>query len=255
MRLEGNAFAQIEPYVLAEKIDFVNINQFIEVMKTRFGKVNLVGTAKHELYRLYQTNKDLEIFLNSFLWLSKKAKIDDFQALDMLYEKLSNEFKDRLVIVRKEENLNNLIPLLCNIDANMKKISKQFQLHVKPNASNFPTTKPPFKSYNSASTKLSTTVGVAVVFPAPSTATGTYPGPKNMSNRIRQGLISQEEKDRRNNLGFCRYCDKPGYIAIDHKNPALLATNRQAAGAFTDNLMALIPYKPLPVEEKETFLG
>ena len=88
---------------------------------------------------------DIEVFLNIFLQLSKKAKIDDSQAVDMLYMKLSNEFKNRLVIVKKIENLNNLILLLCNIDANMKKISKQSQLRVKPNVSNFPTIKLPFK--------------------------------------------------------------------------------------------------------------
>ena len=63
-------------------------------MKTCFGKVNPVDMTKHKLYQLYQTNKDLDLFLNTFLWLSKKAKIDDSQALDILYKKLSDEFKD-----------------------------------------------------------------------------------------------------------------------------------------------------------------
>ena len=248
-------FGQIKPYVLAKNTDFKNINQFVKVLKTRFGEFDPVGTAKHELYRLYQTDKDLEVFLNTFLRLSKKVKIDDFQALDMLYEKLSDEFEDWLVTVRKVENLNNLILLFCDMDANMKKISKQSQLRVKPNASHFPATKPSFKSYNSVLTKPSTIVGVAVVFPAPSIATKSHPGPMDMSNVIRQRPISQEEKDRCNNLGLCRYCDEPGHIAIDHRNPALLATKRQAAGAFTGNSMALVPYKPLPVEEKKMSLG
>ena len=195
------------------------------------------------------------MFLNTFLRLSKKAKIDDFQALNMLYEKLSDEFKDRLVTVRKAKNLNDLILLLRDMDANIKKISKQSQLCVKPNASNFSATKLLFKSYNSAPTKPFTAVEVAVVSPSPSTATGTYPGPMNVSNVIRQGQISQEEKDGRNNLGLCYYCGKLGHIAIDHRNLTLLATKKQAAGAFTGNLMALVPYKSLPVEEKETSLG
>ena len=113
-----------------------------------------MSTAKHKLYWLYQTNKYLEVFLNTFLQLLKKVKIDGFQALDMLYKKLSDEFKNRLVTVRKAENHNNLILLLRDMDANMKKISKQSQLCIKPNASNFPAIKPPFKSYNSARTKL-----------------------------------------------------------------------------------------------------
>ena len=115
---------QIEAYVSAKNIDFDNINQFVEVFKTCFGKVNVVGIAKHELYRLYQTNKNLQLFLNTFLRLSKKAKIDDSQVLDMLYKKLSNKFKNRLVTVKKIENLNNLILLFRDIDINMKKISK-----------------------------------------------------------------------------------------------------------------------------------
>ena len=83
-----------------------------------------MSMAKQELYRLYQTNKDLEVFLNTFLQLSKKAKIDDSQALDMLYKKLSNEFKVWLFTVSKVENFNDLILMLHDMNANMKKISK-----------------------------------------------------------------------------------------------------------------------------------
>ena len=72
---------------------------------------------------------------------------------------------------------------------------------------------------------------------------------------IRQGRISQEKKERRNSLGLCRYCGKPGHIVIDHKNSVLLATKRQVAGVFTGNSIAFVPYKPLPVEEKKTSLG
>ena len=186
--------------------------------------------------------------------LSKKVKINDSQVLDLLYEKLSDKFKNRLITIKKAENFNDLILLFRNIDANMKNISKQFQLCVKPNTSNFPATKPPFKSYNSASTKPSTAVRVAVVFPVPSIATKTYLDPIDMSNVIRREPILQEEKDRCNNLGLCRYYDKLGYIAIDYKNLVFLATKRQVAGAFIDNFMALVPYKPLFVEEKERSL-
>ena len=44
----------------------------------------------------------------------------------MLYKKLSNEFKNLIVItIKKTKNFNDLILLLCDIDAKMKKISKQ----------------------------------------------------------------------------------------------------------------------------------
>ena len=192
MHLKRDAFAQIEPYVSTKNINFEIINQFVEVLKTRFGEVNTVGIAKHKLYQLYQINKNLKIFLNTFLQLSKRAKINDSQALDMLYEQLSDEFKDRLIIIRKTKNLNNLILLLRDIDANRKKISKQFQLHVKSNVFNFLATKPPFKSYNSAPIKPSTVVKIVVVSSVLSITTRTHPGSVDVSNMIKQRPILQE---------------------------------------------------------------
>lgn len=155
------------------------------------------------------------MFLNTFLRISKKAKIDNFQVLDILYKKLSDKFKNQLVTVKKVENLNNLILLLRNIDANIKKISKQSQLRAKPNASNFSTIKPPFKSYNSAFTKLSIAIRVVVTSPVLSITTRTYPSPMDMSNVIKKRLILQEEKDRCNSLGLYYYSDKSKHIAID----------------------------------------
>ena len=195
------------------------------------------------------------MFLNTFLQLSKKAKIDNSQALNILYEKLSDEFKDWLVTIKKAENLNDLILLLRNIDTNIKKISKQSQLRVKPNVSNFPTIKPLFMLYNSAFTKLSTVIGVTVVFSVPSIATGTHSGPIDISNMIRQGPILQNKKDRCNSLGLCYYCDQSRHIVMDHKNRALLATKKQAKSALMGNSMALVLYKPLSMEEKEMSLG
>lgn len=168
---------------------------------------------------------------------------------------MSDKFKDWLVTVKKTENLNYLILSLCYINANMKKICKQSELYVKPNISSISAIKPLFKLYNSAPTKFSTTVGVAVFSPISNNITGTHPGSLDMSNVIRQRPISQEEKDKRNNLGLCYYCKEPGHIAIDHTNPTLLATKKQATGTLTGNLIALVLYKPLFVEEKEIFLG
>ena len=94
-----------------------------ELLEIRFGDVDPVGTAKHELYRLYQAKKDLEVFLNTFLVLAKKAKIDEQQTLNLLYEKLSNEFKNLLVTKKKQTNLNDLIKKLRSMDASMKIIN------------------------------------------------------------------------------------------------------------------------------------
>lgn len=146
-----------------------------------------------------------------------------------------------MITVKKAKNLNDLILLLRDMDSNMKNISNQFELLAKPNALNFSTTKSPFKSYNSAPIKPYSAVKIAVAFLILSTTTGTHSNSMDVFNVIRRGLILQKEKDRRNSLRLYRYCGELGYIAIDHRNPVLLATKRQATSVLKKNLMALVP--------------
>ena len=94
-----------------------------DLLEARFGEIDPVGTAKHEIYRLYQANKDLEVFLNTFLVLAKKAKLDDNQTLDLLYKKLSDKFKSLLVTKKRQTNLADLIKKLRSMDASMKVIN------------------------------------------------------------------------------------------------------------------------------------
>lgn len=158
-------------------------------MKTCFGKVNPVYTAKHKLYQLHKTNKDLEVFLNTFWQLSIKPKIDTSQVLNILYKKLSNEFKNRLITVKKAKYFSDLILLLHNIDVNMKKISKQFQIYVKPNAFYIYAIKPLFQSYNLGLTKFSIAIAVTVFFSVSIIALGNNLGPIDLSIVIKQRLI------------------------------------------------------------------
>ena len=123
-------------------IDLLNIAVLKELLETWFGKVNLVGTAKHKLYRLYQANKDLKVFLNIFLMLFQKAKLEKPQILDLLYEKRSDKFKNFLVTKKKQINLTDLIKKLRSIDASLKIINQQEQSTSNANIVN--TTKPTY---------------------------------------------------------------------------------------------------------------
>ena len=67
------------------------------------------------------------MFLNTFSVLVKKAKLDDSHTLDLLYEKLSDEFKNLLVTKKKQTNLDDLIKKLCSMDASIKIINQQKQ--------------------------------------------------------------------------------------------------------------------------------
>lgn len=69
-------------------------------------------------------------------------------------------------------------------------------------------------------------MGVIVTSSTPNIATGTHQGHMIVSITSRQGPISRKEKNRRNCLGLCRYCDKPGHITIDHKDLLLFVSKR-----------------------------
>lgn len=60
----------------------------------------------------------------------------------MPYKKLSNESKNWLVNLKKTKDNNNLILLLNNINANIKKIGKHSQTCMKFNAYNVYAIKP-----------------------------------------------------------------------------------------------------------------
>ena len=111
-RLEGDAFLQVEPLVSRFGIDLIDVAALEDLLETQFGEVDPVATAKHEMYRLYQANKDLEVFFNTFLVLAKKAKFDEQQTLDLLYEKLSDKFKNLLVTKKRQTNLDDRIKKL-----------------------------------------------------------------------------------------------------------------------------------------------
>ena len=124
-RLEGDAFTEIEPFVSRHSIDLQDVAALENLLEARFGEVDPVGTVKHEMYRLYQANKDLEVFLNTFLVLAKKAKFDEQQTLDLLYEKLSDEFKNLLVTKKRQTNFDDLVKKLRGMDASMKVINQR----------------------------------------------------------------------------------------------------------------------------------
>lgn len=225
----------------------------MKILQTCFGNVNLVNTAKHNFYKLHETNKDLKVILNSFSCPQNKARIPNEQAINHLYEKLSDEVKGHLVFFSKKTDLSALVIFLQEIDFNLKIFAKSFYFSKVASTAFASVSKPLFKTLSSAPAKQLTSVGVIVTAPALNTLTKTHFGPIDVSTAVRRRPISQDKKNHRNHLGLYHYYGKPGHIAIDHKNPATLSTKRQAAG-ITNYLIALVPYVP-PTEEKESFVS
>lgn len=67
----------MQPCITATKIDIADASALVDLSQICFENIDSVGTAEHKLFCLYQTNKDLETFLNNFLPLVKKSKTGD----------------------------------------------------------------------------------------------------------------------------------------------------------------------------------
>ena len=234
--MEDDAFLQIKPYVSWTGIDFLDIKALEKLLDTQFEDVDPVSTVKHKLYKLYLANKDLDIFLNNFLVLAKKTKLDDSYTLDFLYKKPSNEFKNFLVTKKKQINLNNLIKKLCSMDASIKIINQQKQSTL----STVNTFKPaiqqttrfvqaqPTRFAAAAPTIVTTSFALSTLLF--STVSGTHAEPTDVSSAGKQGPLTTEKNEQKNKLDLCRYCGQPGHIAIDHKNSNTLLAKHCAAG-------------------------
>ena len=193
------------------------------------------------------------MFLNTFIVLAKKAKLEESQILDLLYEKLSDEFKNLLVTKKKQTNLGDLIKKLCSMDASIKIINQQKR--PAPNTVNTHATKPTSQqtsrfapqSTRFATAALTTTVTTSSTIPTslPSTAMGTHAGPMDVSS-VRRGPLTTEEKERWNKLGLCRYCGQPGHIARDHNDSNTLLAKRCAAGIYE---MTMTPSNTIALSE------
>ena len=170
-QLEGDAFTQVQLFVFCHGINLCDVATLEDLLEVWFEEVDSVGTAKHKIYQLYQANKDLEVFLNTFLVLAKKTKFDDNQTLDLLYEKFNNEFKNFFVTKKRQTNLDDLIKKLRGIDASMKIISQRkwpaFSTNSKP--STFSTSNPK-PAYQQSSQPAPNAASSSI----PSTASGTH---------------------------------------------------------------------------------
>ncbi|MCJ1428227.1 hypothetical protein MMC29_006135 [Sticta canariensis] len=143
--------------------------------------IDSVGTAEHELFCLYQTNKDPETFLNNFLLLVKKSKTGDrrqAETLSMLYENLSDELKDRLASHARQNTLGGLIKQLREIDSRLKVISKQHLVRTgRVNNTNSTTPTPRSALRLAVPAAIPVPVASNTHAPAPSSGSGTHAGP------------------------------------------------------------------------------
>ena len=171
--------------------------------------------------------------------------MDSATTLEYLKDCLFNKIKDQLVnIDNTSMDLATFVKVVQGISTKLNILGKTHRFNVNSNAANctnFVNTKPMSQQTTRFVAAAPTTVTTSSTLPTSllSTATGTHAGFTDVSSAERQGLLTIEEKERRNKLGLCRYCGQPGHISVDHNNVNTLQAKRRAAGIH-EMTMALL---------------
>ena len=91
--LQGNAFFQIQPYILETTIDFTNVTELLNVLETAFGDPDRTGTAERKLETLEQADRDFATYYAEFSLHVANTQWKDAAKSTALSRGLSNEIK------------------------------------------------------------------------------------------------------------------------------------------------------------------
>ena len=245
-RLEGDAAEQILPYA-DQSTGFIHlegVNTMLKILRQSLGDIDPVRTALTKLYACRQTNRPLEAFVSEFQQLAATARADDRTKRELFAQSLSFELKDRLAgILDQPEDFASYLAMTMKLDLQMREAAKGNRSlrtsTVQATASNRATTttqKP------SVSTAPQPTVTVPPV--ARTTATGTHPGPMDLSLGVRR--LTAAEKDRRRALGLCHYCGEPGHQAkvCPHSKNNQLQIHESTSRSLPMSPLSLLPSSP-----------
>ena len=206
-RLEGAAALQINLYIKDAHISLADVEKVFDILKRAYGDPNPKQTARTKLHQLKQTNKDFEAFLGEFQRLAAKSETPEVQLRDILLDNMSREIKNRVaLIVPIPSDFHDLVNLVQQLDYQARSMGSPNDSHPRTNihgGSNAP---------RAVSHVAVPVPRVSVTATVPSTASGTHPGPMDVSGAIRR--VSQEERDRRHRLGLCHYCGDDGHLAF-----------------------------------------
>lgn len=97
--LQGNAFTQIQPYILKTTINFnTDVTALLNILEATFGDPDCKGTAERKLETLKQANRDFSTYYAEFSLHVANTQWNDAAKKTGLSHGLSNEIKDALAL-------------------------------------------------------------------------------------------------------------------------------------------------------------
>jgi hypothetical protein len=207
-RLEGAALDQILLYLKDNHVNLDNLAVLICILENAFDDPDRMGTAERTLRNLQQNNRDFATYYAEFQRYAPDTAWDNAAKRFALREGLSRELQMALIHRDEPEGLQEFVALCQQIDQKLRRFMPQ-------NRTNSVT-----QSHSASRAPQANQTTTA------STATGTHPGPMDLSAIRRQLQVTQEGKTTRLREGRCLYCGGLGHMAREcpNKRPKPLQT-------------------------------
>ena len=187
--LQGNAFAQIQPNILKTTINFTNVTALLNVLEAAFSDPDRTGTVERKLESLKQTNRNFSTYYAEFSRHVANTQWNDAAKKTALSRALSDEIKDALALANQvSEAYGEFATYLQHYDNRIRAREAERKGHPTPRA---PAPKAP-------------------IAPVQSTASGTHPGPMDLS--AFRPRLSPEESARGFTQNMCLYCGGQNHV-------------------------------------------
>src|SRR6202022_584910 len=121
-RLEGVALDQLMPYCdeISGEVKLNTLKDLIDMLDLAFGDQDKAATAKRELLKLKQRDREFSQYFTEFQRYVADIKWNTEAQLDALRNGLSNELKDSLQHTDIPENLVEFVKLCSKRDAQIR---------------------------------------------------------------------------------------------------------------------------------------
>lgn len=98
-RLEGQAYAQILPFILEGECQLPDYPDVLRILERAYGDPNRVNNARKDLFRLKQQNREFAAFYAEFQRLALEGEVSEDSQITLLESALSRELKAQLTSV------------------------------------------------------------------------------------------------------------------------------------------------------------
>lgn len=96
-RLAGTPYSQVLPYIKTGICSLTDYTDILDILERAYGDPNRIKTARTELFRFKQANREFSVFFAEFQRLGLEAEMTDESLSTLLEQAVSREIKGMLV--------------------------------------------------------------------------------------------------------------------------------------------------------------